>query len=142
MPSAELLFGFINNVLVLKFYRILEYNAENNNMDKDKLKILIIGSGGREHAVGWKVKQSLRAGDIFFAPGNAGTAKIGTNLDIKAADVPALLEFAKKEQIGLTLALPDDPLALGIVDEFRKASLRIWGPTKAAARLERSKAFA
>ena len=111
-------------------------------MDDNKLKILIIGSGGREHAVGWKVKQSLRAGDIFFAPGNAGTAKLGKNLDIKATDIPGLLEFAKKESVGLTLALPDDPLALGIVDEFRKAGLRIWGPTKAAAKLEWSKAFA
>src|SRR3989338_6244059 len=111
-------------------------------MDDNKLKILIIGSGGREHAVGWKVKQSLRAGDIFFAPGNAGTAKIGTNLDIKATDITALLEFARKEQIGLTLALPDNTLALGIVDEFQKAGLRIWGPTKAAAKLEWSKAFA
>ncbi|MDP9249247.1 MAG: phosphoribosylamine--glycine ligase [bacterium] len=111
-------------------------------MDDDKLKILIIGGGGREHAVGWKVKQSLRAGDIFFAPGNAGTAKIGTNVDIKAADIPALLEFAKKESVGLTLALPDEPLALGIADEFRKAGLRIWGPTKASAELEWSKAFA
>src|SRR3989344_5829729 len=111
-------------------------------MDKDALKILIIGSGGREHAIGWKVKQSLRAGPLFFAPGNAGTAKLGTNVDIKATDVPALLEFAKREQVGLTLALPDDPLALGIVDEFKKAGLRIWGPTKAAAELEWSKAFA
>ncbi|KKU50351.1 MAG: Phosphoribosylamine-glycine ligase [Parcubacteria group bacterium GW2011_GWA1_47_10] len=110
-------------------------------MDDNKLKILIIGSGGREHAIGWKIKQSLRAGDIFFAPGNAGTAKIGTNLDIKATDIPALLEFARKEQIGLTLALPDNTLALGIVDEFQKAGLRIWGPTKAAAKLEWSKAF-
>ncbi len=111
-------------------------------MDNNKLKILIIGSGGREHAVGWKVKQSYRAGDIFFAPGNAGTAKIGTNVEIKATDIPKLLEFAQKEKIDLTLALPDDPLALGIVDEFRHAGLRIWGPTKAAAQLEWSKAFA
>ncbi len=108
---------------------------------KNKQKILIIGSGGREHAIGWKVAQSLQAGQIFFAPGNGGTAKIGTNVDIKATDIVGLLEFAKKEKMDLTLALPDDPLALGIVDEFKKAGLRIWGPTKAAAKLEWSKAF-
>lgn len=109
-------------------------------MDK-KLKILIIGSGGREHAIGWKVAQSSRAGDIYFAPGNAGTAEIGINADIKATDISKLVKFAKKEKIDLTLALPDDPLALGIVDEFQKNNLRIWGPTKAVARLEWSKAF-
>jgi len=107
----------------------------------DRQKILIIGSGGREHAIGWKVAQSPKAGQIFFAPGNGGTSKIGTNIDIKAIDIAGLLEFTKKEKIDLILALPDDPLALGIVDEFRKAGLRIWGPTKAAAKLEWSKAF-
>lgn len=106
-----------------------------------RLKILIIGSGGREHAVGWKVVQSPRAGDIFFAPGNGGTLKLGMNVNISATDIPKLIEFAKKEKIDLTLALPDDPLALGIVDEFQKEGLRIWGPTKSAARLEWSKAF-
>ncbi len=106
-----------------------------------KQKILIIGSGGREHAIGWKVAESERAGEIFFAPGNAGTINIGTNIDIKATDIPKLVEFAKKEKIDLTLALPDDPLALGIVDEFQKENLRIFGPTKAAAELEASKVF-
>jgi len=123
-------------------------------MSKEKQKILIIGSGGREHAIGWKVAQSSRAGQIYFAPGNAGTEKIGINVDIKATDIKALIEFAKKParphdssgagggKIDLTLALPDDPLALGIVDEFQKVGLRIWGPTKAAAELEWSKAYA
>lgn len=106
-----------------------------------KLKILIIGSGGREHAIGWKVKQSPRAGDLYFAPGNAGTLKLGMNVSISATDIPKLIEFAKKEKIDLTLALPDDPLALGIVDEFQKQGLRIWGPTKQASQLEWSKAF-
>lgn len=106
-----------------------------------KQKILIIEGIGRAHAIGWKVAQSPRAGQIYFAPGNAGTAKIGINVDIKVTDIPKLLDFAKKERIDLTLALPDDPLALGIVDEFQKAGLRIWGPTKAAAKLEWSKAF-
>ncbi len=130
-----------------------------------KENILIIGSGAREHAIGWKLKQSPKCGELFFAPGNGGTASLGTNLDIKATDIPALVEFAKTGKIDpvrskspqgdsstrfaraasngidLTLATPDDPLALGIVDEFRKQNLRIWGPTKNAARLESSKAY-
>jgi len=106
-----------------------------------KQKILIIGSGGREHSVGWKVAQSENAGQIFFAPGNAGTAEIGINVDIKATDIDKLLEFAKRENIDLTLALPDDPLALGIVDLFQNAGLRIFGPTKKAAQIESSKAY-
>lgn len=108
----------------------------------NKLKILIIGSGGREHAIGWKVAQSPRAGELFFAPGNGGTASLGTNVDIKATDINALLNFAKKENIDMTLALPDDPLALGIVDLFTANGLKIFGPTKSAAQLESSKAFA
>ncbi|OGI95076.1 phosphoribosylamine--glycine ligase [Candidatus Nomurabacteria bacterium RIFCSPLOWO2_01_FULL_42_17] len=111
-------------------------------MTQKKQKILIIGGGGREHAIGWKVSQSPRAGEIFFAPGNGGTSEIGKNIDIKATDIPKLIEFAKKEKIDLTLALPDDPLALGIVDEFQKTGLRIWGPTKSASELEWSKAYA
>jgi len=106
-----------------------------------KIKTLIIGSGGREHAIGWKVLRSTRAGQIYFAPGNAGTAKIGVNVNIKTTDIEKLIEFAQKEKIDLTLALPDDPLALGIVDEFQKTGLRIWGPTKVASRLEWSKSF-
>lgn len=123
-------------------------------MQIKKQKILIIGSGGREHAIGWKVAQSEKAPQLFFAPGNAGTAKIGINLPIDAKNISALIEFAKKparnaygiavaggEKIDLTLALPDDPLALGIVDEFQKEGLRIFGPKKNAAQIESSKAF-
>lgn len=106
-----------------------------------KLKILIVGSGGREHAVGWKVAQSPRAGELFFAPGNGGTAGLGTNVDIQANDIAGLLEFAKNNKIDLTLALPDEPLALGIVDTFQKVGFRIFGPTKSASQLEWSKAF-
>jgi len=111
-------------------------------MENSKQKILIIGSGGREHAIGWKLKQSEKAGELFFAPGNGGTAGLGTNVDIKGTDISKLIDFVKKEKIDLTLAIPDDPLALGIVDEFRKENLRIWGPTKNAAQLEWSKSFA
>lgn len=107
-----------------------------------KQKILIIGSGGREHAIGWKIAQSPRAGQLYFAPGNGGTEKIGKNVPIDTKDINALLEFAKSEQIDVTLAIPDGPLALGIVDLFQKEGLRIFGPTQAAAQLESSKAFA
>ncbi len=110
-------------------------------MDK-KQKILIIGGGGREHAIGWKIAQSPREPLLYFAPGNAGTLDIGINVDIKANDINGLLEFAKKEKIDLTLAIPDDPLALGIVDLFKENNMRIFGPTKNAAQLESSKAFA
>ena len=112
-------------------------------MNNDKLKILIIGAGGgREHALGWKIAQSPKAGQIFFAPGNAGTVGVGTNVDISPLDIPKLLEFARREKIDLTLGASDEPLALGVVDEFKKAGLRIWGPTKAAAKIEWSKSFA
>jgi phosphoribosylamine--glycine ligase len=111
-------------------------------MKNNKQKILIIGSGGREHAIGWKLKQSIRVGELFFAPGNGGTAILGTNVEIKSTNIKALIDFVKKEKIDLTLAIPDDPLALGIVDEFKKENLRIFGPTKNAAQLESSKAFA
>ena len=106
-----------------------------------KQKILIVGSGGREHAIGWKIKQSKKLTELYFAPGNAGTAQIGTNLPILTGDIPSLLNFAQKEQINLTLALPDDPLAQGIVDEFKNRGLKIWGPSRAAAELEWSKVF-
>jgi phosphoribosylamine--glycine ligase len=108
-------------------------------MDK-KQKILIIGAGGgREHAIGWKISHPER--ELFFARGNAGTAQLGTNLDIKETNITALLDFARKEKIDLTLVVSDDPLAIGVVDEFQKASFRTWGPSKAAAQIEASKAF-
>ncbi|MFA6999514.1 MAG: phosphoribosylamine--glycine ligase [Candidatus Paceibacterota bacterium] len=110
-------------------------------MNNNKQKILIIGGGGREHAIGWKIRQSGRCGELYFAPGNGGTADLGMNVDIKATDIQALIEFVKKEKIDLTLAIPDDPLALGIVDLFQKEGLRIFGPTQKAAELESSKAF-
>jgi len=111
--------------------------------ETNRLKILIIGAGGgREHAIAWKISQSTRAGELFFTRGNAGTATLGTNLETKETEISKLIEFAKQEKIDLTLALSDDPLALGVVDEFKKQGLRIWGPTKAAAKLEWSKAYA
>src|SRR5437016_767814 len=106
------------------------------------MKVLVIGKGGREHALVWKLAQSPRVTQLFCAPGNAGTAEQATNVPIEATDLDKLLRFAQKEQIGLTVVGPEDPLALGIVDLFRKNKLRIFGPPKEAAQLEASKAFA
>jgi len=106
------------------------------------MKILVIGSGGREHALAWKLKQSPHTERIFCAPGNAGTSEIGENVAIPANDFPALVRFAKENRIDLTVVGPDDPLAAGIVDRFAEEKLRAFGPTKSAARLEASKIFA
>jgi phosphoribosylamine--glycine ligase len=105
------------------------------------MNVLIIGSGGREHALCWKIFQSLNVEKIFCAPGNGGTAQIATNVDIKANDIIGLRDFAVKNKIKLTIVGPEDPLVLGIVDEFEKVGLKIIGPDKAAAILEGSKVF-
>ncbi|HYV33965.1 MAG TPA: phosphoribosylamine--glycine ligase N-terminal domain-containing protein, partial [Candidatus Limnocylindria bacterium] len=105
-------------------------------------KLLIIGSGGREHALAWKLKSSPKVEKIFIAPGNAGTAELGENVNIKATDVLALADWAKKNKIDFTVVGSDDSLGLGIVDEFQKRGLKIWGPSKSAAQIEASKAFA
>jgi len=104
------------------------------------LRVLIVGNGGREHALAWKLAQSPELDQLFVAPGNAGT--ILWNVPIPSHDIPALVEFALKETIDLTLVGPEDPLSLGIVDAFNQAGLRIFGPTQAAAQLEGSKSFA
>jgi len=106
------------------------------------VKILVVGSGGREHALVWKLSQSSGVDRILCAPGNAGTAELGENVPIPANDLPALARFAKENQIGLTVIGPDDPLAAGIVDLFEAEGLRVFGPSKSAARLESSKIFA
>jgi phosphoribosylamine--glycine ligase len=106
------------------------------------MKILIIGSGGREHALAWKLRQSPRADRIFCAPGNAGTAEIAENIAIPASDLKALVRFARENRTDLTVVGPDDPLAAGIVDLFATEKLRAFGPTKSAARIEASKIFA
>ncbi|BEE02041.1 phosphoribosylamine--glycine ligase [Aeromonas dhakensis] len=108
------------------------------------MKVLIIGNGGREHALAWKAKQSPLVTRVFVAPGNAGTAHEGSieNVAISATDIPALLAFAKEQRIGLTIVGPEAPLVKGVVDAFRAEGLAIFGPTAAAAQLEGSKAFA
>lgn len=107
------------------------------------MKVLIIGSGGREHALGWKVAQSPLVSQIFVAPGNAGTAletKL-QNIDIAVTDIKGLVTFAKQQAIDLTIVGPEAPLVIGVVDAFRQEGLAIFGPTQAAAQLEGSKAF-
>jgi len=106
------------------------------------VKILVIGGGGREHALVWKLKQSSSVDRIFCAPGNAGTAEIAESTAVSATDLPQLLRFAKQNDVDLTVVGPDDPLAMGIVDLFTADKLRIFGPIKSAARLESSKIFA
>jgi phosphoribosylamine---glycine ligase len=106
------------------------------------LKVLVVGGGGREHALIWKLAQSSRVEKTFCAPGNGGTGDLATNVPISDADLDGLMAFARKEQIDLTIVGPEDPLAAGIVDRFQSAGLRIFGPTAAAARIEADKAFA
>ena len=106
------------------------------------VKILVIGGGGREHALAWKLKQSPGVDRIFCAPGNAGTAQLAENVAISVNNLPALVRFAKENRVDLTVVGPDDPLAAGIVDLFIAEGLRIFGPSKAAARIESSKIFA
>ena len=105
------------------------------------MKILIVGSGGREHAIAWKVAQSSKADKIYCAPGNAGIAGIAECVDIGAMEFDKLVSFAKEKAIDLTIIGMDDPLVGGVVDEFEKAGLRVFGPRKNAAILEGSKAF-
>ena len=108
------------------------------------MKVLVIGSGGREHALAWKLKQSPRVSEVIVAPGNAGTAreKGVRNADVAVTDLDGLLKLAKDEKIGLTVVGPEVPLVAGVVDKFRAAGLRCFGPRAIAAQLEGSKAFA
>ncbi|MBN6152601.1 phosphoribosylamine--glycine ligase [Xanthomonas sp. AmX2] len=108
------------------------------------MKILVIGSGGREHALSWKIAQSARVDEVLVAPGNAGTATEAKcrNVPVKADDIDGLLQLAQDEAVALTVVGPEVPLVLGVVDRFRAAGLRIFGPTAKAAQLEGSKAFA
>jgi len=106
------------------------------------MKVLVIGKGGREHALVWKLAQSPRAEKIYCAPGNAGTAEDGVNVPIDPLEFDRLVSFVRKEKIDLAVVGPEEPLARGIVDHFQKAGLRIFGPTREASRLESSKVFA
>ena len=105
------------------------------------MKVLVIGSGGREHALVWKLAQSPRVTQLFCAPGNAGIESLATCVPLAVEDLAGLKQFAMTENIDLTVVGPEGPLSLGIVDEFRKAKLKIFGPTRAAAQVESSKVF-
>jgi phosphoribosylamine---glycine ligase len=106
------------------------------------MKILIVGSGGREHALVWKISQSKRVDKIFAAPGNPGMTNLAECVDIKPSNIIELADFAHEEKIDLTVVGPEQPLALGIVDEFNGRNLKIFGPTQKAAMIETSKSFA
>lgn len=105
------------------------------------MNVLVVGNGGREHALAWKLRQSPAADRVFVAPGNAGTAIDAENVEISATDIPRLIEFAKQNEVQLTVVGPEAPLVVGIVDALQDAGLRAFGPSKAAAELEGSKVF-
>ena len=106
------------------------------------MKVLVIGSGGREHALAWRLAQSPRISRVLVAPGNAGTARDPALTNVPVSAIPSLVEFARREEVAFTVVGPEAPLAAGIVDAFRAAGLKIFGPTQAAAQLEASKDFA
>ena len=106
------------------------------------MNILVVGGGGREHAIIWKLNQSPLVKEIYCAPGNAGIGKIAKNVDISSNNIEKLVEFSREMKIDLTIVGPEEPLVKGIVDKFRQDGLKVIGPTKQAAQLEGSKAFA
>jgi phosphoribosylamine--glycine ligase len=107
-----------------------------------KKNVLIVGGGGRDHSLAWKISQSKKLGRLFVAPGNGGTAEIATNVNIKKDDIKGLARFAKENDVDITIVGPNIPLAAGIVDYFRSRGLKIFGPTRAVSKLEYSKVFA
>ena len=106
------------------------------------MNVLVVGGGGREHALAWKLEQSPRIGRLLCAPGNAGTAAIAENFPVKAADLDGIVDLARREKVDLVVVGPDDPLAAGLVDRLQEAGIRAFGPTASCARLESSKSFA
>ena len=106
------------------------------------MKVLLVGSGGREHAIAWKLAQSDRLGELYIAPGNPGTSQVGTNVDIADGDIEGLVQFARDKKIDLAIVGPEDPLAAGLVDAMQAVGVKAFGPSGAAAALEGDKAFA
>lgn len=106
------------------------------------MNVLLVGSGGREHALAWKLKQSKQLDHLYIAPGNPGTAAYGTNVDIADTDIPALVAFAQSKKIGLAVIGPEDPLSMGAVDAFEAVGIKAFGPSQEAAQLEADKGFA
>ena len=105
------------------------------------MNVLVVGSGGREHALAWKIGQSSRVQNVFVAPGNAGTAADAQNVDVAADDIAGLVAFAKQNAVGMTIVGPEAALCDGIVDAFESEELKIFGPSRVASRLEGSKVF-
>ena len=105
------------------------------------MKVLIIGSGGREHALAWKITQSSKLDKLYCAPGNAGMARHADCVDIEPDDIGTLCNFARKERVDLTVVGPEKPLVMGIVNRFQSNNFKIFGPTRKAATLEGSKVF-
>ena len=105
------------------------------------MKILVVGGGGREHTLVWKISQSPLAGKIYCAPGNGGIAKIAECVPIKATDIDGIVKFSRENEIDMVVVAPDDPLAMGMVDALEDAGIRAFGPRKNAAVIESSKAF-
>ena len=105
------------------------------------MNVLLVGNGGREHAIAWKLAQSKKIGQLYIAPGNPGTAQHGKNVDIGVNDIEALVSFGKSHDIGLAVIGPEDPLAAGAVDSFEAAGIKAFGPSGPAAQLEADKAF-
>ena len=106
------------------------------------MKVLVVGGGGREHALVWKLKQSPRVSKIFCAPGNAGIGQLAELVELKDTGISGLADFAEENRVDLTVVGPEAPLIAGLVDEFERRGLSVFGPSKAAAELEGSKAFA
>jgi phosphoribosylamine--glycine ligase len=106
------------------------------------MNVLLIGSGGREHALAWKLAQSNKLDKLYIAPGNPGTSECGQNIAVGACDIEELVDFAKQKDIGLVVVGPEDPLAAGVVDAFEAVGVKAFGPSAAAAKLEADKAFA
>ena len=104
-------------------------------------KVLVVGGGGREHAILWKLKQSKEEMELFCAPGNGGIAQIAACVPLKADDVDGIVSWAKENAMDLVFVAPDDPLALGMVDALQEAGIRAFGPTRSAAEIEWSKAY-
>jgi len=106
------------------------------------MNVLLVGGGGREHAIAWKLRQSKKMARLYIAPGNPGTAKIGTNVDISDTDLDGIVQFARNQQIDFAVIGPEDPLSAGLVDRLAAAGIRAFGPSKEAAQLEADKSFA
>jgi phosphoribosylamine---glycine ligase len=133
-------FGTHGDRVYLRFALVQVYTLDVQQA-VPKMRVLVVGNGGREHALAWKLKQSPRLTRLWIAPGNAGTASEGENVAIQVDDVKGLVAFAKKESVDLVVVGPELPLSLGLTDALAEQRIRVFGPSRAAAQLESSKVF-